>query len=73
MIDQFLNSIEKVRKIALQSPIVSVNLSNHPHKNYLFENREKLVVNGNPFISETNFFMFLKQQESLAKNKIKGL
>ncbi|GAD76314.1 hypothetical protein VAZ01S_041_00140 [Vibrio azureus NBRC 104587] len=73
MINQFLNSIEKVRKIALQSPLVSVNLSNHPHKNYLFENREKLVVNGNPFISETNFFMFLKQQESLAKNKIKGL
>jgi len=65
--------MEKIRKISLQSPVVSVNLSNHPHKNYLFENREKLGANGNTFISETNFFMFLKQQENLAKNKIKGL
>ncbi|PTP16120.1 MBL fold metallo-hydrolase [Vibrio sp. 10N.286.51.C3] len=73
MIDQFLSSMEKIRKISLQSPVVSVNLSNHPHKNYLFENREKLGANGNTFISETNFFMFLKQQENLAKNKIKGL
>ncbi|MCC5520111.1 MBL fold metallo-hydrolase [Vibrio splendidus] len=73
MIDQFLSSMGKIRKISLQSPVVSVNLSNHPHKNYLFENREKLGENGNPFISETNFFMFLKQQENLAKNKIKGL
>ena len=72
-IDQFLNSMEKIRKISLQSPVVSVNLSNHPHKNYLFENREKLGANGNPFISEENFFMFLKQQESLAKDKIKEL
>lgn len=72
IIDQFLSSMEKIRKISLQSPVVSVNLSNHPHKNYLFENRERLGANGNPFISETNFFMFLKQQENLAKNKIKG-
>lgn len=72
-IDQFLNSMEKIRKISLQSPVVSVNLSNHPHKNYLFENKEKLGVNGNPFISAENFFMFLKQQESLAKDKITEL
>ena len=67
MIEQFLSSMEKIRKIALQPPVVSVNLSNHPHK----KNKEKLGSNGNPFISETNFFMFLKQQENLAKNKIK--
>ena len=65
--------MEIIRKISLQPPVASVNLSNHPHKNYLFKNREKLGANGNPFISETNFFMFLKQQENLAKNKIKGL
>ena len=73
MIDQFLSSMEKIRKISLLPPIVKVNLSNHPHKNYLFENRDKLGTRGNPFISETNFFMFLKQQEHLAKKKIKPL
>ena len=73
MIDQFLSSMEKIRKISLQPPIVKVNLSNHPHKNYLFENRDKLGTRGNPFISEANFFMFLKQQEHLAKKKIKPL
>ncbi|MDF5602262.1 MBL fold metallo-hydrolase, partial [Vibrio parahaemolyticus] len=58
---------------SLQAPIVNVNLSNHPHKNFLFENRKKLGTNGNPFISEANFFMFLKQQEDLAKGKLEEL
>ncbi|WCP66380.1 MBL fold metallo-hydrolase [Vibrio tubiashii] len=73
MIGMFLNSMGKIRKIALQPPIVSVNLSNHPHKNYLFENRDKLGNNGNPFISESNFFKFIEQQESLAKGKVTKL
>ncbi|EIP0120513.1 MBL fold metallo-hydrolase [Vibrio alginolyticus] len=73
VIGQFLTSMEKIRKISLQAPIVNVNLSNHPHKNFLFENRKKLGTSGNPFISEANFFMFLKQQEDLAKGKLEEL
>ncbi|MFA0706578.1 MBL fold metallo-hydrolase, partial [Vibrio sp. 10N.222.48.A3] len=46
--------------------------SNHPHKNHLFANREKQNADGlnNPFISESNFFSFLDQQEALAKEKL---
>ncbi|EDK26440.1 metallo-beta-lactamase [Vibrionales bacterium SWAT-3] len=69
---QFFESMDRVREIALQPPVVSVNLSNHPHKNHLFANREKRNVDGsnNPFISESNFFRFLEQQEALAKEKL---
>lgn len=69
---QFFESMDRVREIALQPPVVSVNLSNHPHKNHLFANREKRNADGsnNPFISESNFFSFLDQQEALAKEKL---
>ncbi|MEZ8282149.1 MBL fold metallo-hydrolase [Vibrio splendidus] len=69
---QFFESMDRVREIALQPPVVSVNLSNHPHKNNLFANREKRNADGsnNPFISESNFFSFLDQQEALAKEKL---
>lgn len=69
---QFFNSLKRIRGIALQSPVVTVNLANHPHKNDLFANRERRK-NGsvaNPFISKSNFFMFLEQQENLAKEKL---
>ena len=67
----FFESLDRVRKISLKHPIVTVNLSNHPHKNNLFANRDKRN-NGaatNPFISIYDFFMFLDRQESLAKEK----
>ena len=69
---QFFESMDRVREIALQPPVVSVNLSNHPHKNHLFANREKRNVDdsNNPFISESNFFSFIEQQEALAKEKL---
>jgi len=70
--DQFFKSMDRIREIALKPPVVTVNLANHPHKNDLFANRDKqksgLAVN--PFVSKTNFFMFLEQQEKLAKEKL---
>ncbi|HCG5249954.1 TPA: MBL fold metallo-hydrolase [Vibrio parahaemolyticus] len=70
--NQFLKSMDRIREIALKPPVVTVNLANHPHKNDLFTNRDKRK-NGavvNPFISKYNFFMFLEQQENLAKEKL---
>ncbi|MBR9830078.1 MAG: MBL fold metallo-hydrolase [Oceanospirillales bacterium] len=73
--NQFFASMDRIREIALIPPVVTVNLANHPHKNDLFANRDRRH-NGtgtNPFISENNFFMFLDQQESLAREEISKL
>ncbi|OXX69916.1 MBL fold metallo-hydrolase, partial [Vibrio sp. V20_P4S3T152] len=70
--NQFFKSMDRIREIALKPPVVTVNLANHPHKNDLFANRDKRK-NGsevNPFISKSNFFTFLEQQEKLAKEKL---
>ncbi|WP_440905557.1 MBL fold metallo-hydrolase [Catenovulum sp. SX2] len=66
---QFIDSMERIKKLALQGVPVTVNLSNHPHKNNLFENREKSAkaVASNPFISNEQFFQFVEQQTDLAK------
>lgn len=72
LVNQFFDSMNRIKKIALQSPVVTVNLSNHPHKNNLFANRDRRdngAVN-NPFISKSSFFDFLDLQENLAKEKI---
>ncbi|KEA65584.1 Metallo-beta-lactamase precursor [Marinobacterium lacunae] len=70
--NQFFKSMDRIREIALKPPVVTVNLANHPHKNDLFANRDKRKsgVAVNPFISKSNFFMFLEQQKSLAKEKL---
>ncbi|MCG9782807.1 MBL fold metallo-hydrolase [Vibrio brasiliensis] len=72
LVNQFFDSMTRIRKIASQPPEVTVNLSNHPHKNDLFINRDKRELDGttNPFISQSNFFKFLDQQEALAKEKL---
>ena len=70
---QFMTSMARIKNFALQSPAVTVNLSNHPHKNNLFANRE-LKAKGetdNPFISQENFMRFIEQQEEAAVKKIK--
>ncbi|MDL5028247.1 MBL fold metallo-hydrolase [Vibrio sp. TMPB1044] len=70
--NQFFKSMDRIREIALKPPVVTVNLANHPHKNDLFANRDKRK-NGaavNPFISKSNFFMFLEKQENLARKKL---
>lgn len=68
----FLASIKRIKELALTPPVVTVNLANHPHKNDLFANRDrkKRGARTNPFISESNFLMFLKQQQNLAKQKL---
>ncbi|MDN3611290.1 MBL fold metallo-hydrolase [Vibrio ostreicida] len=70
--NQFFESMERIRQIASQTPAVTVNLSNHPHKNDLFAHRDRRDMDGttNPFISKDQFFMFLNQQEALAKDKL---
>ncbi|SMF03991.1 metallo-beta-lactamase class B [Alteromonadaceae bacterium Bs31] len=68
---QFVDSMDRIESLALQGTPVSVNLSNHPHKNNLFENLEESVKEGSskPFISKEEFFMFIEQQRDLAKAK----
>ncbi|MCG7497460.1 MBL fold metallo-hydrolase [Vibrio sp. Of7-15] len=68
---KFFASMKRIKKIAMDSPLVTVNLSNHPHKNNLFSNRDKVGKDGglNPFISDTNFFNFVDQQVGLATKK----
>lgn len=70
---QFMASMARIKKIATQSPAVTVNLSNHPHKNNLFSNREisakdKII---NPFISQENFSQFIEQQKESATEETK--
>jgi metallo-beta-lactamase class B len=69
----YLDSMTRIKEIAATPPVVSVNLANHPHKNNLFANRNKLTeeVAQNPFISSENFFRFIEQQKKLAIEKIK--
>lgn len=69
---KFFASMKRIKKIAMDSPLVTVNLSNHPHKNNLFSNRDKVGKDGglNPFISDTNFFNFVDQQVGLATKKL---
>lgn len=70
--NQFFESMDRIREIALQPPRVTVNLSNHPHKNDLFANRDRRDIDEtlNPFISESNFFIFLDRQEAIAREKL---
>ena len=69
---QFMASMARIKNLAVESPVVTVNLSNHPHKNNLFANREKRLKDNstNPFISKDNFIRFIEQQRDLAKAKI---
>lgn len=50
--EQFMDSVDRIKGLALQGTQVTVNLSNHPHKNNFFENREISIKDGssNPFI-----------------------
>lgn len=69
---KFLASMERIKRLAKESPIVSVNLSNHPHKNNLFTNRDKRdeVAPNNAFVDENGLLQFIEQQESSALNMI---
>jgi metallo-beta-lactamase class B len=69
----FLASMDRIKKLAMESPSVTVNLSNHPHKNNLFSNRDEGGKGStvNPFIDQKNFSRFLEQQRQLATKKIK--
>ena len=71
---KFIESMERIKKLALESPAVKVNLSNHPHKNNLFSNRDKNAnsVAGNAFVSDSNFLDFIADQEKLAIDKIQN-
>ncbi|WP_320008639.1 MBL fold metallo-hydrolase [Maridesulfovibrio sp.] len=71
----FIESMRRIRKLALVEPKVSVNLANHPHKNKLFENKELGKRNGavNYFIDSKNFFDFLDMQEEIGFKKLTEL
>ena len=71
----FIESMRRIRKLALVEPKVSVNLANHPHKNKLFENKELGKRNGavNYFIDSKNFFDFLDMQEEIGFKKLAEL
>ncbi len=69
---QFMASMARIKELAKESPAVTVNLSNHPHKNNLFANREISVKDKtiNPFISQENFSRFIEQQEESATEEL---
>lgn len=71
---QFMASMARIKRVAMEDPVVTVNLSNHPHKNNLFSNQELSAndITTNPFISKENFFRFIEQQEVLATEEIKN-
>ncbi|CAM2880488.1 MBL fold metallo-hydrolase [Vibrio neptunius] len=68
LVRQYFTSMKRVKQIAKSSPMVTVNLSNHPHKNNLFSNRDRMREGSasNPFINQDNFFNFIDQQVKLA-------
>lgn len=70
---QFMASMSRIKRLAMESPAVTVNLSNHPHKNNLFSNQEFSAKDKttNPFISPENFSRFIEQQEKSATEVIK--
>ena len=69
---KFIDSMDRLRSLALKGTQVTVNLSNHPHKNDLFENHEKGLKekSTNPFISKDQFFRFIDRQRDIANAKI---
>ncbi|WP_330959310.1 MBL fold metallo-hydrolase [Photobacterium sp. 53610] len=69
----FLASMARIKKLAAESPSVTVNLSNHPHKNNLFANRDRKTKVGSPnaFIDGESIFRFVEQQEKQAIEKLK--
>lgn len=73
LVKKFMASMARIRRLAIESPAVTVNLSNHPHKNNLFANRDKSIrgENKNVFISRENFSRFIEQQEGMAAEKIR--
>lgn len=72
---KFMASMNRIKQLAMESPGVTVNLSNHPHKNNLFSNRDRggMDVTRSTFISQENFSHFIERQEELATEKIKEL
>lgn len=70
---KFMASMARIKKLAAESPAVTVNLSNHPHKNNLFSNREIRAKDQttNPFISQENFSRFIEQQVESATEEAK--
>ena len=68
---RFIASMARIKTLAMQSPAVKVNLSNHPHKNNLFSNRDKPInsVADNAFVSDSDFLAFIAAQEKLAIEK----
>ncbi|WP_220495528.1 MBL fold metallo-hydrolase [Oceanospirillum sediminis] len=71
----FIKSMKRIRALASESPRVSINLANHPHKNSLFEKRDsgKQDDGKNYFIDSQGFFDFLDKQEELGRVKLSAL
>lgn len=70
--EKFLSSMNRTRALALETPQVTVNLANHPHKNQLFEKRDKNALNkrgDNAFIGHLDFLNFIAEQQALARKK----
>lgn len=70
--EKFISSMNRTRALALETPQITVNLANHPHKNQLFEKRDKNALNkrgDNAFIGHLDFLNFIAEQQALARKK----
>lgn len=68
----FIASMSRIKTLSSESPVVTVNLANHPHKNHLFKSREAISTSGmgNPFVNRENFLQFIEQQKEQAQTKL---
>ncbi len=68
----FIASMSRIKTLSAESPVVTVNLANHPHKNHLFKSRTAINTNDlkNPFVDRENFLQFIEQQQAQALNKV---
>lgn len=69
--EQYVASVARIRTLSSRSPVVSVNIANHPNRNQLFTRYARRNDSDNPFIDPQGFAQFIDELESAGAAKLR--
>jgi len=69
---RYVNSVQRIKKLAKQTPKIKVNLASHPRMNQLFERKDSIkhLDVSNPFVSHSGFMYFINRLEKRGAKKL---
>lgn len=67
----YIESVERIKKMAAEKPLISVNLPTHPHLGQIFErHRLSKTQDSNPFVDHQGFMRFINLLERRGNEKL---